>query len=395
MAQRPALAEGGGLLYSAIDRSIMHTYRTVARNSAAPNSTGEEVTHVRPRRVAEPLPAGSNAWLDGQREPALDPDRRIVDPHHHFWDRPGSRYHLEEFLADLATGHRVVATVYVECGSFPRTEGPPELRPVGEVEFAAAAAEQASRLNIGTAVCAAIVAGPDLRLGEGVEDVLDVMAEAARGRLRGVRNTTAWHADADIRPPADPAPDLLRDDCVRAGIARVGARGLALDVWNYHTHLDEVRDLARLFPDLTIVLDHIGGLLGIGPFARNRDAVVAEWASRLAELAWHENVFLKFGGRGMRVTGARHHERALPPSSEELAQAWAPVFDRCMDTFGPQRCLFESNFPVDKSMFSYAVVWNAFKRLAARFSEDEKEALFHRTASRIYRLDGWGGRLSA
>jgi predicted TIM-barrel fold metal-dependent hydrolase len=331
-------------------------------------------------------PTICHAWLDGRREPALDPDRRIVDPHHHFWDRPGSRYHLQEFLADMATGHRVVATVYVECGSFPRAEGPPELRPVGEIEFAVAAAEEAARLNTGTAVCAAIVAGPDLTLGEGVDDVLDVMAEAAEGRLRGVRNTTAWHADPEIRPPSNPPPALLRDSRMHAGIARVRARGLALDIWNYHTHLDEVRDLARSFPDLPIVLDHVGGLLGIGPFAHDRDAVVAEWSSRLGEVARCENVFLKFGGRGMRVAGARHHERPLPPSSEELAQAWAPVFNRCMDAFGPQRCLFESNFPVDKSMFSYAIVWNAFKRLAARFSEDEKDALFHRTASRIYQL---------
>jgi L-fuconolactonase len=225
-----------------------------------------------------------------------------------------------------------------------------------------------------------------LRLGDRVEKVLDVMAEVAGGRLRGVRNTTAWHADADIRPASDPSPGLLQDERVRAGIARVGARRLALDVWNYHTHLDEVLDLARLFPHLTIVLDHIGGLLGIGPFADDRDAVVARWASGLADIARCENVFLKFGGRGMRVAGARHHEGALPPSSEELAGAWAPYFDRCLEAFGPRRCMFESNFPVDKSMFSYRVVWNAFKRLAASFSEDEKDALFHGTASHVYRL---------
>jgi L-fuconolactonase len=329
-------------------------------------------------------------WLDGWREEIIDPDLPIVDPHHHLVDRPETgRYLLPELLADIESGHNVTGTVYLEWLSMYRAHGPAQLRPVGEVEFAnGVAAMTASGTYGDRQVCAGIVGYADLSLGGAVEGLLEVEIAAGGGRFRGIRFITATHAhQAQWSAMVPRPPGLLRDRRLREGFAKLAPLGLSFDAWLYHTQLGELVDLARAFPETRIVLDHVGGPIGLGPYAGKRDEVFADWQARISALAACPNVHIKLGGLGMRLFGFDVHTRQLPPSSEELALAWRPYIEACIAAFGPERAMFESNFPVDKGSCSYHVLWNAFKRIASGCSAEEKTALFSGTAKKFYQLD--------
>jgi predicted TIM-barrel fold metal-dependent hydrolase len=339
---------------------------------------------------AEPLvlqhPHPNTAWLARLTEDIIDPDLPIIDPHHHLWQRGGQTYYLDGLLDDVDSGHNVVATVFLQCFWAYRTDGPEELRPVGETEFVAGIAAEAEARNTRAKICAGIVGHTDFRLGERVDAVLDAHIAAAGGRFRGIRQVSARH-DAFLASMATPpSPGLLADPAFRIGFARLGHYGLTFDAWLYHTQIPELTNLARAFPEIPVVLDHVGGPLGVGPYRGQRDAVFRDWRVSMKTLATCPNVHIKLGGLAMVVNGFDFHERPMPPSSEELATAWRPYFDACIEDFGPNRCMFESNFPVDKGMCSYPILWNAFKRIAAGASPTEKAALFHDTAARFYRL---------
>ena len=327
-------------------------------------------------------------WLALRHEEIIEPDLPIVDPHHHLWDRPGDPYMLPELLADTGTGHRIVATLFVECRTMYRASGPAERRSLGETEFVNGIAAMSASGNYGpTRACAGIIGNVDLRFAERAGPALEAHMAAAGGRFRGIRNVSAWHAGGNISATtANPPPGLLLDPAFRQGFASLAPLGLTFDAWLLHTQHDDLLDLARAFPETAIILDHIGGPIGIGPYAGRREEVFATWRSSVRELAACPNVSVKVGGMAMRVTGFDFHERELPPSSEELAAAWRPYVETCIESFGADRCMFESNFPVDKGMCSYPVLWNAFKRLAAGCSDTEKTALFSGTAARVYGL---------
>ena len=313
-------------------------------------------------------------------EAALDPGTDVVDPHHHLWDYPDNVYAVTELRADTGSAGRVVRTVFVECASEYRTEGKAELRPVGETEWVAS-------LSQGDGLIDGIVGFADLTLGDAVEDVLAAHIEAGRGLFRGIRHVSAWDASADIRQShTAPPPELLRDDAFGRGFAALGRAGLSFDAWLYHPQLPELVELARAHPEVTIVLDHLGGPLGIGPYGGRRDEVLEDWRASMAQVAACPNVVLKLGGIGMPIFGMDWHHRADPPTSSEVAEVWGPPIRWCIEQFGPERCMFESNFPVDKRSFDYRTCWNAFVRIAEGASESERRALFHDTAFRTYRL---------
>jgi L-fuconolactonase len=346
-----------------------------------------------PARSATPtsvhLPVRQD-WLDRRREQILEPDLPIVDPHHHLVDRPETgRYLLPDLLADTGSGHNVTHTVYLEWLSMYRADGSVEMRPVGEIEFANGVAAMSASGGYGkTRVCAGIVGYADLSLGARVETVLAPMIAAGGGRFRGIRYISASHPDqaawgAVLRRPEG----MLMEPRMREGFARLAPLGLSFDAWMYHTQLPELVDLARAFPQTPIVLDHVGGPIGLGPYAGRHDEVFAEWKSHVRALAACRNVHIKLGGLGMRMFGFRFHEGELPPCSEELAAAWRPYVETCIEAFGAERAMFESNFPVDKGSCGYAALWNAFKRIAAGCSAAEKTALFSGTAAKFYRLD--------
>jgi predicted TIM-barrel fold metal-dependent hydrolase len=346
--------------------------------------------------VASTLPAFKSGlyadprpdWLALHQEEILDPARPIVDPHHHLWDRDGQRYLIDEFTSDIASGHNVIATVYVEARSMYRARGPEAFRSVGEVEFANGAAAMSASGGYGrAAVCAGIVGHVDLLLGEGAKAVLEAEIIAGQGRFRGIRHSSAWDADASVAGMYATRPrDLLLDPTFRKGFACLAPLGLGFDAWLFHPQIGELTDLARVFADTRIVLDHRGGPAGIGIYAHRREEIFATWRSSIREIAKCPNVVVKLGGLAMRLLGYDFHERAAPPSSEELAAAWRPYMETCIEAFGPQRCMFESNFPPDKGQCSYQVIFNAFKRIAAHCSEAEKTALFSGTAIDVYRL---------
>jgi L-fuconolactonase len=325
------------------------------------------------------------AWLARLREDIIEPDLPIVDPHHHLWDRSGG-YLLDDLLADTGSGHNIVATVYVQCGYAYRSEGPEALRPVGETEFVAGVAEEAVRRSEKTRACAGIVGYADLMLGDELDAVLQAHVDAGRGRFRGVRHIVARHPKFLASLLTPPPLHLLEDETFRRGARRLSAFNLCFDAWLYHTQIKELAALARACPDLPIVMNHLGGPLGVGPYRGQRDAVYREWLDAVTELARCPNVYVKLGGLAMAIAGFEFHREPLPPSSGELANAWRPYMDACIERFGAQRCMFETNAPVDKGMCSYPVIWNAYKRIAAGASASEKAALFHDTAARVYRL---------
>jgi len=154
----------------------------------------------------------------------------------------------------------------------------------------------------------------------------------------------------------------------------------------YHTQLADLLDLARAFPGTPIVMNHVGGPIGVGRYKGKRDEVFAEWNKSIWALAACPNVHVKLGGLGMRLLGFDVHEGEVAPSSEQLAALWRPYIETCINAFGADRAMFESNFPVDKGSYGYGVFWNACKRLAAGASAAEKKSLFSGTASKVYRL---------
>ena len=330
------------------------------------------------------------AWLAGNApEPILEPELPIIDTHHHLWHRGGHRYFLPDFLADVATGHNVVATVFLECHSMYRAGGPPEMRPVGETEFVTGqAAMSASGMYGPTRVAAGIVGFADLTLGDRVEPVLEAHLQAGGGRFRGVRHSAAWDASDVIgNSEAAGGPDLYRRAEFRAGLVRLTRLGLSLDAWVFHPQLGLVTELARAHPDANIILGHVGGVLGYGPYTGKEKEVFAAWKAQMTDVARCPNVSLKLGGMMMRLAAFDYRTQPKPPTSTELAALWGPYFEAGIELFGPSRCLFESNFPVDKMGIGWAALWNAFKRIAASASLAEKQAMFAGTARRVYRLE--------
>lgn len=325
-------------------------------------------------------------WLALDVEAVFEPSLPIVDAHHHLWNEPGNPYLLDAFLEDLESGHNIAATVFVQAHYGYRESGPEALRPVGETEKAEAMRLAALARPGSTRVADAIVAHVDLTLGDAVEDVIAAHA-AASSRLRGVRHSVSRDPHFPDGIVIRPAPvGLLADPAYRQGLRALVRAGLSYDAMLYHCQIGELTAMARAIPELPIMLDHYGCILGIGPYEGQEQEIFAAWRASMAELATCPNVSVKLGGLGMIVCGAKWHERDLPPSSLELANAWKPYAETCIELFGTARCCFESNFPVDKGMYSYRTLWNAFKRVAEGAGPDEKADLFHDTASRFYRI---------
>ena len=326
-------------------------------------------------------------WLTLVQEEILEPERPIVDPHHHLWHHPGLPvYEMENLWIDTQNGHNIEKTVFMECGTDYRTDGPEELQSLGEVEFVTAEARKSRGQGRGKPELAALVSHIDLRIGDRLGDVISQHEEMSEGLFRGVRHAGA-HDDepALLIPPSAPA-DLYADADFRKGVAELGRRGYSYDTWHYHHQNRAFTELARAVPDTTLVLDHFGTPLGVGRYAGKRDEIFVQWKEDIAELAKCPNVVAKIGGLAMPDNGFGWFGRDLPASSDELVEAQARYYHHTIECFTPARCMFESNFPVDKLSVSYPVLWNAFKKIAKDFSEDEKENLFRGTATRIYRL---------
>ncbi|HSG91986.1 MAG TPA: amidohydrolase family protein [Pseudomonadales bacterium] len=336
--------------------------------------------------MKDPLP-GTDAWLALVVEDIVDPDQRIIDPHHHLWQRPDIGDYVQPQLhADTESGHRIEQTVFVECGASYRQDGPEHLRVIGETEFVVEVARQTH--GSGGAEIRAIVARADLRLPPAqLDEVLDAHVEAGAGMFRGIRHALARARYPQAMTIPGAAPEGLgADPDFRRGVARLGARGLTYDSWHYHHQMDEFLDLVRACPETTCVLDHFATPVGVGPFAGEREAIFEQWRKDMATLAREPNVVAKLGGLAMPDNGFGWDKRAAPPTSDEFVAAQARWFHHTIDCFGPERCMFESNFPVDRRSISYPVLYNGLKKIAARYTAAERDAMFLGTAARVYGL---------
>lgn len=333
-----------------------------------------------------------DAWLNLRREPIIEPDLEIVDPHHHLWDMPGSRYFFDNLLDDTSSGHNIRSSVFLQCGSMYRADGPVEMRPVGETEFANGVAAMAASGRYGSQrLCLGIIGWADLLQGARVEPLLEAHIRAAGSRFKGIRRHAAWDPDPSFSldgylPGTLPThKGMLADALFREGMSKLAPLNLVFDGLVYFHQLPELIDLARAFPDTTIITNHCGGLINVGAYAGKDAEILPVWAKDITELGKCPNVYMKLGGlaslsRGLGFDGQN------PASSEDLAEAWRPYFETCISAFGPSRCMFESNFPVDKVSCSYHVLWNAFKCVTSSYSTEEKKALYSQSAIDAYSL---------
>ena len=326
-------------------------------------------------------------WLETVREEIIEPERRIVDPHHHMWIESGlPQYRLEDLWSDTDSGHNIEKTVFMECGAEYRKGVPRHEEPVGETEFVTLAAQKSR--GSGKSEIAGIVAHTDLTQEVGIiRSVCAMHEEVADGLFRGIRHGGAHDAEKIARwGDATSDPKLYERPSFRDGVRELGNLGLTYDTWHYHFQNSAYADLARSIPNTLMVLDHFGTPLGVGPYADQRIEIFENWKQDIRDIAACENVVAKIGGLAMPPNGFGWHHGEKPPSSDEVVHAQREYYLYAIDAFGPDRCMFESNFPVDKLSLSYHVYWNAMKKLAAEFSESEKDAMFYGTASRVYRL---------
>ena len=331
-------------------------------------------------------------WLNQHIEDPILPNFPIIDPHHHLWDVGFGRYYIEELLEDInSSGHNIEATVYIMSSSNTKIyakDGLEEFKPLTEIEFATSEGKRADHIpDNKVKVNASIVGSVDLTFGSKLEPVLEKAINISEGRLKGIRMLLASHSDPRISSGAVKSDlGLMLHPNFIDGAKCIQNADLSLDFWIYHTQLNEMEKIARALPDLTIILNHVGGPIHLGEYEGKQAVTHREWRSAMIRLSRIHNINVKLGGLGMAVNGAKFHNDKIPPNSVQLSDVWKPWIYETIDMFGFDRCMFESNFPVDKGSCSYGTLWNAFKILATDMSDDEKNKLFSKNAARIYKI---------
>ena len=333
-------------------------------------------------------------WLDQVQEEILDPERPIIDPHHHLWHGPSEapgvkdsyRYLLEDLWSDTSSGHNIKKTVFIDCGQEYRDEGPEAFRPVGETEFVVEIANQAKK-DPAKAQISGIVGHVNMMLGEASKEVLEAHIEKGEGLFRGIRHSGGWDANEAVKNAhSEPFEHIYFEDSFQRGLEQLIKLDMVFDTWHYHNQISDLTVLAKALPDLKIVHDHFGGPLGIGPYEGKKDIIFSQWKDDISALSDCPNVYSKLGGLAMPINGWNWHKRDLPATSDELVNMHKAYYSHTIEAFGVERCMFESNFPVDKQSISYHVLWNAFKKMSLGFTEEEKHYLFYETAREFYSL---------
>ncbi len=327
-------------------------------------------------------------WYAAVREEIVEPERPIVDPHHHLWQIPSAwgTYVLEDLWADTESGHNIEKTVFIDCHSSYRQDGPVHLRPVGETEFVARVAAESAKRE-GAATIAGIVSHANMHLGEALEEVLEAHEKAGNGLFRGIRHAGPRDTTGTLTNAGRGRPCPYGDEGFRTGVRTLGELGYTYDTWHFFHQNRDYLALARAVPETTMILDHFGTPLGVGAYAGKQEEIFAQWKDDMAAIAAEcPNVVAKLGGLAMPDNGFGWDTRDMPPTSDEFAEAQRRYYLHTIECFGPDRCMFESNFPVDRLSISYHVMWNGMKKIVRDFSEDEKHAMFYATAARVYRL---------
>jgi len=333
-------------------------------------------------------------WINGVQEEIIDPEREIIDPHHHLWhgpdDPPGIkesyRYLLQDLWKDTSSGHNIKKTVFIDCGQEYYSDGPEAFKPVGETEFVAEIASQAAS-DYSQAQISGIIGHANMMLGSNVKEVLELHVEKGNGLFRGIRHAGGWDSDERVKNAhSHPTPHIYLEDKFQEGLQELSSMNMVFDTWHYHNQIKDLTKLAKNLPELIIVHDHFGGPLGIGPYKDKREEIFVQWQEDIHELSQCNNVYSKLGGLAMPVNGWDWHKRALPATSDEIITEQSRYYHYTLECFGSERCMFESNFPVDKQSVSYHVIWNAYKKLVKDFDEKTKDDLFYNTAEKVYKL---------
>lgn len=329
---------------------------------------------------------GTSQWYASVTEKIIDPARPIIDPHHHLWQTQTlfGRYELDELWADTSSGHNIEKTVFIDCHSSYRPNGPKALRPVGETEYVAGVAAESNKQTHKASI-AGIVSHADLLLGRDVAPVLKAHEAAGQGLFRGIRHAGPYEETGTLMLGGR-APCPYDQAEFREGVAMLGELGYTYDTWHFHMQNPAFAELARAVPDTTMILDHFGTPLGAGAYEGQREEIFARWCDDIAEIAQCSNVVAKLGGLAMPDNGFGWDKRDQPPSSDEFVESQQRYYHHAIKCFGPSRCMFESNFPVDRLSISYHVLYNGLKKIAADYTEEEQQAMFYGTAARVYRL---------
>ena len=333
-------------------------------------------------------------WIDKIQEEIIEPGLPIIDPHHHLWHGPVQeqgdnnpyRYLLEDLWNDTGSGHDIKKTVFIDCGQEYYEEGPQEFKPVGETEFVVEIAKQA-QLDPLKSQISGIIGHVDMMLGDSAREVLEAHNEKGEGLFRGIRHSGGWDANEAVKNAhSEPTEQIYLEDKFQRGLQQLINLNMVFDTWHYHNQISDLTVLAKALPDLRIVHDHFGGPLGIGPYEGKKDLVFGKWKDDISALSECPNVYSKLGGLAMPINGWNLHKRDLPATSDELVNLHKAYYSHTIESFGVERCMFESNFPVDKQSISYHVLWNAFKKMSLGFSDEEKSYLFYETAKDFYSL---------
>tara|TARA_B100000214_G_scaffold50505_2_gene31822 strand:- start:5564 stop:6592 length:1029 start_codon:yes stop_codon:yes gene_type:complete len=333
-------------------------------------------------------------WINGVKEEIIDPEREIIDPHHHLWHGPDNppgikesyRYLLQDLWQDTSSGHNIKKTVFIDCGQEYYSDGPEQFKPVGETEFVAEIAAQATS-DQSQAQISGIIGHANMMLGSNVKEVLELHVEKGNGLFRGIRHAGGWDSDERVKNAhSHPTPHIYLEDKFQQGLQELSSLEMVFDTWHYHNQIKDLTKLAKNLPELIIIHDHFGGPLGIGPYKDKREEIFIQWQEDIYELSQCPNVFSKLGGLAMPVNGWDWHKRELPATSDEIISEQGRYYLHTLECFGSDRCMFESNFPVDKQSVSYHVIWNAYKKLVYDFDEKTKDDLFYKTAERVYKL---------
>ena len=331
-------------------------------------------------------------WLKLNIEEPIDQKLAIIDPHHHLWDLDFGRYIHEDFLSDIKiSGHNVLASVYIMSSANTKIYDkvlPKEYETIPEIVFACQEAEKANNaISSKCKINETIVGSLDLRYGEKLIPVIEKGISISNGKLKGIRMLLAAHSDPSISSGAVKTPlGIMKEPKFLEGAKILQKYNLSLDFWIHHTQLNEMEFVAKSLPELTIILNHVGGPIHLGPYEGKKALTHREWRHSMMRLATLPNVSVKLGGLGMAVNGSKFYNNPIPPSSDELCESWKPWIFETLNLFGFERCMFESNFPVDKGSCSYGNLWNAFKKISKSMSEDEKNKLFYKNAAKIYKI---------
>jgi len=330
---------------------------------------------------------GTPRWYASVSEDIIDPQRPIIDPHHHLWsvESMWGKYEINDLWSDTESGHNVQKTVFIDCHSNYRQDGPKHLRPIGETEYVATVAAESAKAD-GKATIAGIVSHANMTLGEAVEEVLQAHAQAGNGLFRGIRHSGPHDTTGTLSNPGRPGPCPYGRDDFRLGVRTLGRMGYIYEAWHFHMQNQKFADMARAVPETTMILDHFGTPLGVGAYAGKQEEIFRQWCKDIATIAKRPNTIAKLGGLAMPDNGFGWHKNERPATSDEFVAAQQRYYQHAIECFGPERCMFESNFPPDKLSISYHVLWNAFKKIAADFSDDEQHAMFYGTAARVYSL---------